>query len=340
MRAETLIDALGQIVYDWHPGSGVLRWGGDYARILGYDASSMGRNTQSWTDRVHPDDLAGVLREVEDCTREQRFYDLEYRYRHADGSYVWMHDRGVPFFAADGRLERIVGVFSDIGERRLAQEALRELARRVAETEESERRRIHGELHDRVGQTLSSLAMTLELVRQRLPSEARALVGARLDDAQALALRAVQDTRDVMADLRPPALDEFGLLPALRIHVQLFAERSGIEAAVIGREPPPLESIAQTALFRIAQEALVNVAKHARAKRVEVSLEAFDAGVELRVADDGIGFDASAPNPASTWGLRTMRERAEAVGATLRVQSRPGQGTSVVARVPPTSGSS
>lgn len=341
MSVKALVQALGQIVYEWYPGKDELRWGGDYARILGYDQHAMGANTQSWTDRVHPEDLARVMAEVEGCTKQRRFYDLEYRFRRSDGNYVWMHDRGVPFFAADGQLERIVGVFSDIGERRHAQEALRELARRVAETEESERRRIHGELHDRVGQSLSTLALTLQLVRQQLPAETLALVGRRLDDAHALALRAVQDTRDVMADLRPPALDEFGLLPALRIHVQHFAERSGIAAAVSGRDPaPPIEGIAQTALFRIAQEALANVAKHARAKRVEVSLGAFGAGIELRVADDGVGFDPAALKPAPTWGLRTMRERAEAVGATLRVESRPGQGTSVVVQVPPTPTSS
>lgn len=337
MSVDALVQALGQIVYEWHPARDELRWGGDFARILGYDERAMGVDTRSWTARVHPDDLARVMAEVEACKQQRRFYDLEYRFRRSDGSYVWMHDRGVPFFAADGRLERIVGVFSDISERKLAQETLRELARRVAETEEGERRRIHGELHDRVGQSLSTLALMLQLVRQQLPAETLALVGRRLDDAHALALRTVQDTRDVMADLRPPALDEFGLLPALRIHVQLFAERSGIAAAVNGREPvPPIEGVAQTALFRIAQEALANVAKHARAKRVDVSLGAFDAGIELRVADDGVGFDAAALEPAPRWGLRTMRERAEAVGATLRVESRPGSGTSVVVRVPPT----
>src|SRR5688572_30448477 len=114
----TLVQALGQIVYDWRPGSGELFWSGDYTRILGYDETEMGRTTRSWTERVHPDDLDRVLCEVEDCTRERRFYDLEYRFRRSDGLYVWMHDRGVPFFAGDGALERIVGVFSDIGERK------------------------------------------------------------------------------------------------------------------------------------------------------------------------------------------------------------------------------
>jgi two-component system sensor histidine kinase UhpB len=331
---DVLIQALGQIVYDWRPASDELRWGGDYTRILGYDERAMGTTTSSWTDRVHPDDLAPVMREVEACTQQRRFYDLEYRFRRSDGAYQWMHDRGVPFFGPDGSLERIVGVFSDIGERKRAQQALRDLTRRMVESEESERRNIHRELHDRIGQGLSSLSMSLELVRQQLPPEALALVAGRLDDARALALRVVQDTRDVMADLRPPVLDEFGLLTALRIHVRDFAERTGIEAVLSGREPlPALESVAQTALFRIAQEALVNVAKHADASRVEVTLAASAGGAELSVDDDGKGFDVALAGGAH-WGLRTMRERAEAVGAVLRIESRAGRGTRVWVQAP------
>ena len=335
MRADSLVRALGQIVYDWHPADQQLRWDGDYQRILGYDERAMGTTTQSWTERVHPDDLARVLREVEDCTRERRYYDLEYRFRHADGRYIWMHDRGVPFFGADGALERIVGVFSDISARREAQEALREFARRMAEIEESERRKISWELHDRVGQGLSSLTMSLELLRQQLPADALAAVAARLDDAHALALKAIDDTRDVMADLRPPGLDEFGLPGALRNHADTWAKRTGTEVAVRCEAAlPELSGVLQTTLFRIAQEALANVAKHARATRVEIALERRASGVELRIADNGAGFDSAAAQRGSTWGLRTMRERAEAVGAQLQIDGRAGHGTTVSVRMP------
>jgi two-component system, NarL family, sensor histidine kinase UhpB len=335
ISVDALVQALGQIVYSWSPGSGELRWGGDYVRILGYDERSMGATTESWTARVHPDDLARVLHEVEACTRERRFYDLEYRFRRADGGYVWMHDRGVPFFAAGGELERIVGVFSDVSERKRAQQALLELAQRVVQTEESERRKIHRELHDRVGQGLSSLLISLDVLRQQLPPEAAAAVQPRLDDVRALALKAVDDTRDVMADLRPPALDDFGLVSALRAHAESFTARTGIEVHVAGgTAPPELSGIGQTALFRIAQEALANVAKHAGATRVDIELHADADGAELGIADDGAGFDLERAQGGPGWGLKTMRERAEAVGATLRIESRPGEGTVLSVRLP------
>lgn len=342
VSVDVLIRALGQIVYDWRPGSGELRWSGDYTRILGYAEREMGATTQSWIERVHPDDLDEVLREVQDCTRERRFYELEYRFRRRDGRYLWMYDRGVPFFDAAGVLERIVGVFSDVSARRRAQEALqrsaaalRDLTRRMVEIEESERRKINRELHDRVGQGLSSLVMSLDLVRQQLAPQALAGIERQLAEARALAVRAVEDTRDVMADLRPPALDEFGLLAALRSHAESFSLRTGIDVEVRGGAAlPELSGIVQTALFRIAQEALLNVAKHSGAVRVEVILATNHDGTTLRIVDHGKGFEPAPAEGGSSWGLRTMRERAEAVGAILRIDSRPGSGTDIAVDVP------
>jgi PAS domain S-box-containing protein len=125
-RNESLVKALGEIVYDWRPLSGEVIWDGDYTRILGYTEQEIGHDTNSWMSRVHPDDLDCVLAEVERAAQERRLYDLEYRFRRRDGGYRWMHDRGVLFLNPEGTLERIVGVFRDITERKQAEEELRQ----------------------------------------------------------------------------------------------------------------------------------------------------------------------------------------------------------------------
>ena len=123
-RDQGLVQALGEIIYDWRPQADALAWEGDYERILGYPAAEMGTDTASWTSRVHPHDLRAVLTEVETAKRERRRYDLEYRFRHRDGRYLWMHDRGVLFFDERGELSRLLGVLVDVNARRQAENAL------------------------------------------------------------------------------------------------------------------------------------------------------------------------------------------------------------------------
>jgi len=137
----------------------------------------------------------------------------------------------------------------------------------------------------------------------------------------------------MMGELRPAVLDDYGLLAALHWYGQRFSQRTGLAVAVQGEElAPRLPSATETALFRIAQEALTNAAKHAQASQVTVTLEPVNGGARLTIADDGVGFDPATRRQAG-WGLMTMRERAEAVGAHLRVESAPGKGTQVVVEV-------
>ncbi|MDB5863344.1 MAG: hypothetical protein JWO70_1150 [Betaproteobacteria bacterium] len=213
---------------------------------------------------------------------------------------------------------------------------LRTLSRRLIEVEEAERRAINRELHDRIGQNLAVLNLNLEIVRGQLPADVSADVNTRLADARGLLERTVAHVRDVMSDLRPAALDEYGLDAALGIYVEAFSARTGV-AVIYGAEPvaPRLPMMMETALFRIAQGALVNVAKHAHAQHVELTLVATPDRVVLTVSDDGIGFASEAAGEAHAhWGLATMRERAEAIGAVIRIESAPHEGTRVTVDVP------
>ena len=215
---------------------------------------------------------------------------------------------------------------------------LRALAVRLTEAEENERQRLARELHDRVGQNLTALGINLNILRPRLSAETEAKVKERLEDSLRLVVEMAEDIRNVMADLRPPLLDEYGLFAALRWYGEQVSNRTGIVTIVQGEEiTPRLPPVVETALFRIAQEALTNVAKHAQAKKVTLTLEAVTGGVRLTITDDGMGFDSTALSQSGEqpgWGLITMRERAEAVGGHLLIESKPGKGTRITVEVP------
>jgi len=214
---------------------------------------------------------------------------------------------------------------------------LRMLAARLAETEEAERRRLARDLHDLIGQNLTALGINLNLVRTHVAENRTALACSHLDEAAALAEETVERVRRVTADLRPPMLDDFGLLATLQWHGARFASQTGIAVTVQGEEPAPRLAIpVETALFRITQEALTNVAKHARAELVTVTVSVNAKSAHLVIADDGVGFDPAQlgkPDEHHGWGLLTMAERAEAVGGHCRIESCPQQGTRVIVEV-------
>jgi PAS domain S-box-containing protein len=209
--------------------------------------------------------------------------------------------------------------------------ARRELLRRLAEVEEDERRAIHREMHDRIGQDLASAKLNIDLVRSTAAAGAGA-TGVRLEAARDLVQNAIDNSRDIMAELRPPGLDDHGLTVALELYAEAVAKRLSISVTVqgvaLGQRLPRL---VETTLFRITQEAISNLAKHANARKVDISLDAEGREVRLTIADDGTGFDVTRLPEAGRYGFQIMRERAEAVDARLEIESTPGSGTRITA---------
>ena len=303
--------------------------------LVGYPRQELLR--QSWHDLIHPDDLAEERRLLEQVVSgRESSYRVEERLVTSDGAVLWAIVDGALLRTAAAEPMYLVLQVQDITERRLADE----LALRVAveEAEERERRRVAQELHDRVGQELSALGISLGLLQIQAQGRLEPAGEARLSDALALVREITASVRTVMAELRPPMLDEYGLLAALRWYGGVFAGRMGVSVRVMGREPlPRLPSNVAIMLFRIAQEALSNVARHADATRVEIRLMQRGDTLRLTVADNGRGFDPTTvrtPTPERGWGVRTMAERATAIGGQLDIEARPGGGTRVVVTVP------
>jgi signal transduction histidine kinase len=210
-----------------------------------------------------------------------------------------------------------------------SREELRELAAIGTSAREQENRRIARELHDELCQTLAASRLELELV-----SERKALA-AELARVHTLLDEAVVATRRIAADLRPLVLDDLGLVAAADWLVQNFKQRHGIECElVVDPANLDLQEPQATAVFRIMQESLTNIGRHAHASRATLSLTRHDDHVVLCVQDDGVGFDLSSPRKLNSFGLSGLRERAYLVAGDVSIESSPGHGTSIKVRIP------
>ena len=209
-----------------------------------------------------------------------------------------------------------------------------QLLRKVISAQEDERKRIARELHDETSQGLAVLAMGLEAAQDAL----RTGKTPRLDEVKAVAVRTLEDVHRLILDLRPSVLDDLGLLSAIRWYAERHLETRGISVRcefgeLDRRLPPEME----TALFRICQETMSNVARHSKATAVLVQVGVEDDEIRIDIEDDGRGFDqeeASRREGRRPWGLMGIRERAEILGGSARVESAPGKGTRVLVRIP------
>ena len=239
-------------------------------------------------------------------------------------------------------LEALASVADTIAqgaERKQAEEALRQaneqlhvLSRRLFQIQEDERRHLARELHDQLGQALTAAKIDLQAA-QRL--EERAAIVQRLDDSIAILERLLQQVRQLSLELHPPLLDDLGLVPALRWYLDQQAQRAGLRVEFFA--DPALERVdaaIETACFRVAQEALTNVVRHARAQTVSVELDRTPEVLHLVVRDDGIGFDVVTAQQGASLGLLGMRERVALLGGELDCKSAPGRGTEVHAFFP------
>ena len=314
-------------------------------RLFFGDDHSKGARFEDFAEVVHPDDREYVNARHAQLLAEGGPPDIEYRVVWPDGTVHMLFGRATVVRDAAGRPLRVYGTNVDITERKRTENALRDsgvqlqaLSRRLVELQESERRRLSRELHDRVGQNLTALKINLDILQTALASHRNDEVRARVDDSAALLESTMDTIENVMSELRPPMLDDHGLAAALDWHARNFSRRTGIAVAVRASETagrPALQ--VEIALFRIAQEALNNVAKHARAQHVEIALDHANGECVMSVEDDGIGFDGvedASDKPKPGLGMVTMRERAQAVGGHFEVRALPGRGTQLTVRVP------
>lgn len=268
-----------------------------------------------------------------------------------DGTVIDVEVTAAAYQDVDG--VAVQAIYRDVTERKQAetrnQQLLHEIAAqrsqlralhvRLARIEENERKRLAHELHDRVAQTLTGLNLNLNVLQRFLQNEvaAESRVHLRLSDAITLVEQTTVQIRKIMADLRPPVLDDYGLLATLEWYASQLTMNTGLRIEVLGEvlEPRPAEYVELT-LFRIVQEALTNVVQHALATQAMIVLTADATSIYITVSDDGVGIEQTEQEPAAQrqkWGLITIRERAEAIGGRCEIESYPFLGTAVMVEV-------
>lgn len=329
----------------YEPRNGRVVWSDELYQIHGVTRETFVPTYESAMALVHPEDRQAWAAALANALRSGAPFANEFRIVRPDGAVRHLRSLGEVLHDPGGTVTSMLWSVLDITEQKRTEEALRAsaeqltaLSRRLVEVQEAERRQLSRELHDRVGQNLTALSINLDILRTSLADGANAQHAARLSDSAALLESTADSIEDVMAELRPPMLDDYGLYPALNWYARRFSERTGIAVDVLGSESAerPAPDIEIT-LFRIAQEALNNVAKHAHATRVQVALEHRSASCIMTITDNGIGIDRARVGDVRErrgLGMVTMRERTQAIGGLFTVCNAENGGTRIAIEVP------
>ena len=356
-RWHQLADAMPQLVWTADPDGTV-----DYFNRRREEYDGLVRDASGswrWEGALHPDDVPATLDAWSHSVATGEVYEITHRVRCLDGSRRWLLSRAVPLWDDSGRIVKWFGTSTDIHEERQLQAQLAEaretleqrvhertaeleqarghlleLSRRVVEVQEKERRAVARELHDEAGQSLTAIKLSLALIGREHGSDLALLD--RLSELREAIDEVMVRLHDLSMQLRPAALDRLGLERALAQLVEAL-RGEGMELRFAYSQPDSSERIpmeVETSLYRIAQESLTNVRRHAGARNVTLAVDCGLEAASIEVRDDGVGFDVGAALKYGRIGLEGMIERVELLGGTILVDSRPGGGTSIRAAIP------
>ena len=301
----------------------------EYERTTGWSLEEIKKNNLNIFGELNPDEHERQV--ILDRIAKAKGDWADFRIRVRDGRVIDTSWTNIQLSAG-----MTLGIGQDISDRKRTEETLRSYSRRLIEAQEAERQSISRELHDQIGQVLTAIRINLANIAKCGGPKARLLV----EEGVALVDHALQQVRNLSFELRPSLLDDLGLASALRWYADRYAQRAGIRVTTtikLAESRARLSRDLETACFRIVQEALTNVARHAQAKNVLIDLGTLNDGISLTIKDDGIGFDEQSRNAASSphpLGLRGMQERAMALGGKLEINSASSLGTEIRAHFP------
>ena len=340
-RYRAIVEDQSELIIRMQPDSTVNFVNSAYCRYFGYQADQVrGRPV---LESMSPENREALRRNLAGISPQAPSYERDSVVRDAAGAERWMHWSGRGIFDGRGVLAEVQAVGRDVTELRramdelgAARERLQGLSRRLLEVQESERKSLARELHDDIGQALTALKLNLEALQRGRDG---ATLESRVQEALETTRHTLDRVRQLSLSLRPLQLDDLGLAAALRSHLDRQATLGGFAPhPEIQDFPARLPPEVETACFRVAQEAVNNIVRHARARNVWLQLALDGKQLALSVRDDGIGFDVAAAQRraalGASLGVVSMAERAALAGGALRIESAPGRGTALRATFP------
>ncbi|MEK3990708.1 MULTISPECIES: PAS domain-containing protein [Robertmurraya] len=249
----------------------------------------------------------------------------EIKNRAKDGTYYWVDTTIVPFLGANGKPYQYLAIRHEVTERKKVEEELQSMMTKIIEVQEDERKRLSRNLHDGIGQNLYSHLISINILQSQLEHPL-------LDILQKEATELIEEVRKISQELRPSVLDDLGLLPAIRSYLTRFSENYQIDVQFDCFLQQRLSSNKEITIYRILQEALINIQKYANAEQVSIIIREIEQEVRVIIEDNGQGFDPS--NVTRGVGLFSMEERARAVKGEVHIHSSPGKGTKIVLEIP------
>ncbi|HAO45887.1 MAG TPA: PAS domain S-box protein [Ferruginibacter sp.] len=311
---------------------------------LSYEEAMKGE----WMNMIHPDDREEQVAGWHSKSHKGEPSFSEYRIINKAGQLRWVNGRAVPLVGNDGLITGYIGTISDVTTIKQALELLKEshdvlndrtgqlqeLSTHLQQVREDERSKIAREIHDELGQQLTGLKMDISWLKKKVQHEDEA-VNNKFDDAINLIAQAVRSIRHIVTELRPSMIDDLGLNAAIEWQIEEFGKRLGIAIGYTNEfDDSGVHPNIAISLFRILQESLTNIARHAGANNVSITVIRKGDEVHLTVQDDGVGFDATAKQHTHTFGLLGIKERTYMLKGDCLIDSSPGVGTCITVRIP------
>lgn len=327
--------------WDWNIQTNQLYWSDEIYHIFGLSALQFSATYDAFLDSVHPEDRESVKKAVNEALYEKKPFSIDHRIVLPDGSVRTVQEQAEVMFNESGKPVRMLGIVLDITDRKKAEddlkdsyEQLRNLSEHLQSIREEERTNIAREIHDELGQALTVLKIDISMIGNKLYPDHKPLVEKtasmmeRIDDT-------IQVVKKICTELRPTVLDHFGLSAAIEWQAEDFQKRTGINCEVsFHPEDIVLDQDISIVIFRIFQEALTNIMRHADATEVKASLKAKDGMITLEVIDNGKGITEEEITNSSSFGLLGIRERVNFLGGNVTISGISNKGTAIKVNIP------